>query len=142
MKPLPPESVIYPLAADNWDQKEIDAMNEVIQSNRFTMGKKVKEFEFELGRKFHAKHVVMVNSGSSANMVMLSALRIITHSRQLVNPNIIVPSVSWSTTYTPAYFLGFKLKFVDVSPDTFGLDLSHVMEAVDSEGLSIPLEMT
>ena len=50
MKPLPPESVIYPLAADNWDQKEIDAMNEVIQSNRFTMGKKVKEFEFELGR--------------------------------------------------------------------------------------------
>lgn len=137
MKPLPPESVIYPLAADNWDQKEIDAMNEVIQSNRFTMGKKVKEFEFELGRKFHAKHVVMVNSGSSANMVMLSALRIITHSRQLVNPNIIVPSVSWSTTYTPAYFLGFKLKFVDVNPDTFGLDLSHVTEAVDSETVGI-----
>ena len=137
MRLAPSKNVIYPLAADNWDQKEIDAMNEVIQSNRFTMGKKVKEFEIELGRKFYTKHVVMVNSGSSANMLMLSALKIITRSRKLLNPNIIVPSVSWSTTYTPAYFLGFRLKFVDVNPNTFGLDVSNVMQAVDSETIGI-----
>lgn len=137
MKPILPENVIYPLAADNWDQEEIDSINEVIKSNRFTMGKKVKEFESQLGEKFQAKHVVMVNSGSSANLVMLSALRIMTQSKELMNPNIIVPSVSWSTTYTPAYFLGFKLKFVDVDPNTFGLNLLDVMEAVDDETVGI-----
>lgn len=128
---------VYPLAADNWGTEEIDAMNEVIQSNRFTMGRKVKEFESELGRKFQAKHVVMVNSGSSANFLMLTALRIFTRSRNQLNPNIIVPSVSWSTTYTPAYFLGFKLKFVDVDLVTFGLNYSDVVAAVDNDTVGI-----
>jgi|MesohylFT_1024984.scaffolds.fasta_scaffold04809_3 dTDP-4-amino-4,6-dideoxygalactose transaminase len=137
MKPLQPDRIIYPLAADNWDQSEIAAMNEVIQSNRFTMGKKVKEFEQALGRKFNSKHVVMVNSGSSANLVMLAALRIVTQSRGILNPNIIVPAVSWSTTYTPAYFLGFNLKFIDVDPKTFSMDASQVIAAVDDATIGI-----
>ena len=73
--------IIYPLALDNWDAAEKTAMEDVINSGRFTMGSKVKEFEELISDYFGNKHTIMLNSGSSANLVMLTALKIIYGSK-------------------------------------------------------------
>lgn len=132
-----PEILNYPLAMDNWDEQELDAINRVVQSNRFTMGEQVKYFESEVAVKFGSRFAVMVNSGSSANLLMLTAAKIYLNKSFGKKPNIIVPAVSWSTTYTPSYYLGFKLKFVDVDPHHFGLNLENVEKALDENTVAI-----
>lgn len=71
-----PPKLKYPLAMDNWDERELEAVNQVVKSNRFTMGEQVKLFESEVAAKFGSKFAVMVNSGSSANLLMLTAAKI------------------------------------------------------------------
>lgn len=132
-----PLKLKYPLAMDNWDERELEAVNQVIKSNKFTMGEQVKLFESEVAAKFGSKFAVMVNSGSSANLLMLTAAKILLQDKFGKNPNIIVPAVSWSTTYTPAYYLGYKLKFVDIDPHHFGLNLRNVESAVDKDTVAI-----
>lgn len=132
-----PRKLNYPLAMDNWDEREREAINQVVKSNRFTMGEQVKIFESEVAAKFGSKFAVMVNSGSSANLLMLTAAKILLHDKFGKNPNIIVPAVSWSTTYTPAYYLGYKLKFVDIDPHHFGLNLRNVESAIDEDTVAI-----
>ena len=127
----------YPLAMDNWDEQERDAIDRVVRSNRFTMGEQVKLFESEVAEKFGSRFAVMVNSGSSANILMLTAAKIYLDERFGKKPNIIVPSVSWSTTYTPSYYLGFELKFVDIDSQHFGLNLENVESAMDENTVAI-----
>ena len=127
----------YPLAMDNWDEQERDAIDRVVRSNRFTMGEQVKLFESEVAEKFGSRFAVMVNSGSSANILMLTAAKIYLGERFGKKPNIIVPSVSWSTTYTPSYYLGFELKFVDIDSQHFGLNLENVESAMDENTVAI-----
>lgn len=127
----------YPLAMDNWDERERAAIDQVVKSNRFTMGQQVKLFESEVAAKFGSRFAVMVNSGSSANLLMLTAAKIHLQDRFGKTPNIVVPAVSWSTTYTPAYYLGYQLKFVDIDPNHFGLNLEKVEAAVDENTVAV-----
>jgi CDP-6-deoxy-D-xylo-4-hexulose-3-dehydrase len=131
------EKLNYPLAMDNWDQLERDAIDRVVQSNRFTMGEQVKLFESEVAAKFGSRFAVMVNSGSSANLLMLTAAKIYLGPGFGSKPNIVVPAVSWSTTYTPSYYLGFELKFVDIDPEHFGLNSETVESAIDENTVAI-----
>jgi CDP-4-dehydro-6-deoxyglucose reductase, E1 len=122
----------YPLATVTWDQDEYDALQNVISSGMFTMGPKVFEFERRFASYLGAKHCVMVNSGSSANLLMVAALF---YSK---NPDlslkrgdeVIVPAVSWSTTYYPLYQYGLKIKFVDIDLQTLNYDLEALERAV------------
>jgi CDP-6-deoxy-D-xylo-4-hexulose-3-dehydrase len=127
----------YPLAMDNWDEQERQAIDQVVKSNRFTMGEQVKLFESEVAAKFGSRFAVMVNSGSSANLLMLTAAKILMGSKFGKKSNIIVPAVSWSTTFTPAYFLGYQLKFVDIDAQHFGLNLENVENALDEDTVAI-----
>lgn len=129
----------YPLAADNWDISELESIQQVITSNMFTMGNKVKIFESSVASKFNSRFAVMVNSGSSANLLMLAALKILLSKNKKLpeNPNIIVPAVSWSTTYTPSYYLGYKLKFCDVDSNHFGLSADSTIRAIDNDTIAI-----
>ena len=131
------EKLNYPLAMDNWDEQEREAIDRVVKSNRFTMGEQVKLFESEVAEKFGSRFAVMVNSGSSANLLMLTAAKIYLDGNFGEKPNIIVPSVSWSTTYTPSYYLGFELKFVDIDSQHFGLNLENVESAMDENTVAI-----
>ena len=69
-------NVVYPLATSSWGTEEIDAINDVVESGRFTMGEKVAKFEKEFSEYFGAKYSVMVNSGSTANLLMICKLHI------------------------------------------------------------------
>ena len=56
--------MIYPLAYSTWDKEEIEAIQKVIDTDMYTMGKHVKQFENEFAEMFGSENAVMVNSGS------------------------------------------------------------------------------
>ncbi len=127
----------YPLAVDNWDSSEKDAIQQVMDSGRFTMGKFVREFEAKVCSFFGNKHTIMVNSGSSANFVMLTALKIKYGRDWDSNAEVIVPAISWSTTYTPLYYLGLRPVFVDVNPTDLSMNVESVRNAINENTVAI-----
>lgn len=122
----------YPLATSSWDQDEQDALQRVITSDRFSMGAEVATFESQFAAHFGSNYAVMVNSGSSANLLMVAALCFSENPDLKLNAGdeIIVPAVSWSTTYFPLQQYGLKLKFVDIDADTLNYDLDALADAV------------
>lgn len=122
----------YPLATATWDQAEYDALQRVITSGMFTMGPQVFEFEKQFASYLGAKHCVMVNSGSSANLLMVAALFYSKNPDLALKPGdeVIVPAVSWSTTYYPLHQYGLKIKFVDIDLQTLNFDLDALEKAV------------
>lgn len=122
----------FPLATATWGQEELDAMQRVIASGMFTMGAEVKAFENAFADYVGSKHAVMVNSGSSANLLMVAALFYTNNTDLKLNrgDEVIVPAVSWSTTYYPLYQYGLKIKFVDVDLHTLNYDLDELQRAV------------
>lgn len=127
----------YPLATETWDQSELEAINTVVESRHFTMGKQVKAFEEQAAKYFGAKYCVMVNSGSSANLLAMSAL--LYHPDTLISSgdNIIVPAVSWSTTYYPVSQCGLELQFVDINPETLNIDIDQIASVINSRTKAI-----
>ena len=120
----------YPLAADTWDEKEYDAIDRVIKSNRFTMGPEVEKFEEEFANYFGSKYAIMVNSGSSANLIAISALILSDKYDLNCGDEVIVPAVSWATTYTVLHQCGLKLRFIDIDLNTFNMDLNELINAI------------
>ena len=120
----------YPLASPSWDDDEIKAAKDVLDSGLCTMGEKVKEFENEFSRFVNAKYSVMVNSGSSANLLMIAALFFMKENRINPGDEVIVPAVSWPTTYYPLNQYRLKIKFVDCDIKTLNYDLNKLSEAI------------
>lgn len=123
----------YPLATVTWGEEEINAMHRVIASGMFTMGEKVKAFEAGFADYVGSRYCVMVNSGSSANLLMVAALFYSKNKKLKLErgDEVIVPAVSWSTTYYPLYQYGLKIKFVDIDLNTLNYDLDQLKQAVN-----------
>ncbi|VEB45330.1 UDP-4-amino-4-deoxy-L-arabinose--oxoglutarate aminotransferase [Chromobacterium violaceum] len=126
----------YPLASTTWDQNEYAAIQRVIESGMFSMGKEVYAFEQAFAEWVGCKYVVMVNSGSSANLAMIGALFLETKPLK-AGDEVIVPAVSWSTTYYPLQQYGLKLKFVDIDKETLNFNLDHLEKAITGETKAI-----
>jgi CDP-6-deoxy-D-xylo-4-hexulose-3-dehydrase len=122
----------YPLASSTWGAEEKAAMAAVIDSGLFTMGAKVAAFEADFARWTGSRHCVMVNSGSSANLLMIAALFYTRNPKLRLKrgDEVIVPAVSWATTYHPLHQYGLKLKFVDVDLHTLNFDLQALASAI------------
>ena len=120
----------YSLASTTWDEQEIDAINDVVKSGKYSMGERVLAFEAEFAKKMGSKFSVMVNSGSSANLILVSACRYLKKPKLMPGDEVIVPAVSWSTTYYPVTQIGAILKFVDIDPDTLNIDVTKIEEAI------------
>ncbi len=125
----------FPLATATWGQEELDAMQRVIASGMFTMGACVQTFESKFARYVGSKHCVMVNSGSSANLLMVAALFYTRNPKLKIErgDEVVVPAVSWSTTYFPLYQYGLKIKFVDIDLQTLNYDLGQLEQAVNDK---------
>ena len=124
------KNIKYNLASDSWDGEEISAINDVIKSNRYTMGPKVKKFEDEFASHFNSDYAIMVNSGSSANLLMIASLFYSKEYDLKEGDEVIVPAVSWSTTYYPVHQYGLKLVFVDVDRDTLNISPEEIKKAI------------
>ncbi len=120
----------YELASSSWDNKEIEAINNVIKTDMYTMGKHVKQFEEDFAKFTQNKYCVMVNSGSSANLLAIASLFYKKENPLKRGDEVIVPAVSWATTYYPLYQYGLKLKFVDVDKYTLNFDTEELKKAV------------
>ena len=129
----------YSLASSTWDQKELDAIQGVIQSDMYTMGAKVSEYEKKFADYFGSRHAVMVSSGSTANLLMIAALFFTKNPKLKRGDEVIVPAVSWSTTYFPLQQYGLKVKFVDIDPLTLNIDLNKLEVAITDETKAILL---
>ena len=127
----------YSLANSSWNSLEFNSMKSVIKSGFFTMGKHVKEFEDKFSKFHKRKYAVMVNSGSSANLLMIAAQMYVSKNKLKRGDEIIVPAVSWSTTYFPLQQYGLKVVFVDVSKDSFNIDPIKIEKAITKKTKAI-----
>jgi len=124
----------YHLAEDTIDKDDIEALIGWLKTDpRLTKGKLTPEFEKKWSNWLGRKYSVFCNSGSSANLLMYYALLL---SGVLKNKKIIVPSVGWVTTVSPAIQLGFEPIMCEADKETFGLDLKHLEELLQKHNPS------
>lgn len=120
----------YELASSSWGTEEIEAIKRVMESGFYTFGKNVRQFEEDFARFTDHKYSVMVNSGSSANLLAIAAMFYKKENPLKRGDEVIVPAVSWATTYYPLYQYGLHLKFVDVDINTLNFDLKQLEAAI------------
>ena len=124
------KTMVYELAASTWGNEELEAIQRVVSSGRYTMGPEVGAFEEDFARYFGKRYAVMVNSGSSANLIAVASLFYKADRPLERGDEVIVPAISWSTTYHPLQQYGLKLRFVDVDPETLNIDADQLDAAV------------
>ena len=122
--------MFYDLANSAWGEEEREAIHRVLANGHFTMGENVRRFEEAFAAHFGLKHAVMVNSGSSANLVGVAALFYKRERPLQRGDEVIVPAISWATTYHPLQQYGLKLRFLDVELETLNMDSSRLEAAL------------
>jgi dTDP-4-amino-4,6-dideoxygalactose transaminase len=127
----------YPLSVSTWDDLEIAAIQNVVSSGNFTMGENVKEFENKFAEFVGSKYCVMVNSGSSANLLMIASLFYKQNHRLKKDDEVIVPAVSWPTTYYPISQYGLKLRFVDIDLKTLNYNIEDLKHSITDKTKAI-----
>lgn len=105
-----------------------------VDNVRFTQGSKVKEFENAWSEWLGVKHSVFVNSGASANYIMVSILKELKGTGE-----VIVPTLGWVSDVSPIVNLGLKPVFVDVSLETFSTDLEKIKPLVNKNTIGVTL---
>ena len=122
--------MFWELAADTWADEERAAINRVLDSGRYTIGPEIAAFEKAFAAYHGKRHAVMVNSGSSANLVAVASLFHKKDRPLQPGDEVIVPAISWATTYHPFQQYGLKLRFVDVELDTLNIDTTQLQAAL------------
>src|SRR2546428_12641102 len=117
-----PGKTKIPLIIPSYGADEVEEALESMLSTWVTMGRKVKRFEEMFAEYLGSKHAVMVNSGSSANLLTLSVLtNPLLQDRIMPRTEIITPAVTWATTVYPIANVGCTPVLVDVDPRTFNI---------------------
>lgn len=130
-------SSFYPLATTSWDSDEYAAIEKIVKSGQFTMGANVFQYEKDFAKFLNTPYCVMVSSGSTANLIMIAALFYKKNNPLKRGDEVIVPAVSWSTTYYPLYQYGLKLKFIDIDKQTLNFNLEDLKNAVTDKTRAI-----
>lgn len=112
------------LVENTIDNKDIDSLIEWLKTYpKLTKGQLTVEFEKQLANWFGSKYAVFVNSGSSANLLMLYALKV---SGMMKNKKVVVPSLSWVTDLSPVIQLDMEPLLVDCNLTNLSVDLTHL----------------
>ncbi len=120
----------FPLVEQSYGTEEILAACQVLFSGQLTMGGRVKAFEEQFAKYVGSKFAVMVNSGSSANLLAVAAVCDPASPKKLKRGNrVAIPAVAWSTSIWPWTQFGLEPVFVDVDPHTLNLDQKSLEEA-------------
>lgn len=121
----------YSLSENTFDSNETASIINLIKSgDKLSYGKNVKLLEKKFAKVSRRKYCVMVNSGSSANLLGISSLIYDKKFNLFKGDEVIVPALSWSTTYTPLIQLGLKLVFVDIDKSTLNIDLDLLEKSI------------
>ena len=116
-----------------YDKKEINAAIKVLKNKSLTLidGPSVKELEYKISKLFGKKYGLMVNSGSSANLLALSSFNFKKGSE------IITPTLTFSTTVAPIYQLGLIPHFIDVEKSSFLSRLDQIERCINNKTAAI-----
>ena len=126
-----PGKTAIPLTIPTYGSEEVEEAVDSLLSTWVTMGSKVKKFEEAFANYNGSRHAVMVNSGSSANLLALSVLTNHTIPDHIEKGSeIITPAVTWATTVYPIANVGCIPVLVDVDPRTFNISPAEVEEAI------------
>ena len=121
----------YPLLENGFSNKDINEGVKVLKSKFITMGKHTLEFEKYFAKKFNSKFAVMVNSGSSANLLSVFASKNPLRSNTFKDGDeALIPSLCWSTSLWPLVQSGLKPRFVDINPRTLNVDAEHLISKI------------
>jgi len=126
-----PAESLFPLISQSFDDREIIAAVDTLLDGRITMSREVAAFETRFASFIGAKYAVMVNSGSSANLLAVAAATNPARScRILPGEEVLVPAVAWPTSIWPWIQHGIKPVFVDVNPQTMNVDPADLRRKV------------
>jgi len=124
----------FPLIAQSFDDNEIVAVVDTLLTGQLTMSKKVKEFETLFAKYMGSPYAVMVNSGSSANLLAMAAASNPLRRRHLKKGDqVLIPAVCWSTSVWPIIQMGLEPIFVDTDPDSLNVDLKDFERKLTSQ---------
>lgn len=127
-------SIEFPLLENCFDEAEVLAGIEVMLSGQLTMASRVAEFEREFAKTAGAFDAIMVNSGSSANLLAVAvAMNPERTKRLLPGDEVLLPAVCWSTSLWPLVQFGLKPIFVDVDPHTLNMDMADARQKLTSK---------
>src|SRR3989338_6021422 len=128
-----PEKTTIPLISPSYGKEEVVEAIESMISTWVTMGGKVRSFEESFAKYIGTKYAVMVNSGSSANLLALSVLSHPEVRKIQRGDEIITPAVTWATTVYPIVNVGAKPVFIDVDADTYTLNTDSLESAISKK---------
>jgi len=130
----------YPLSSDNLRNKDLVEATKVLFSRQLTMSKVTKNFEDVFKKKLNLNYSLMVNSGSSANLLALQCL-INPYREKRLKPGdeVLIPAVCWSTSLWPIIQSGLKPVFVDVDQNTFNISIKDLESKINKKTRALML---
>ena len=126
----PRPSLTWPLMNNNIVRDDLDALIEFLRQDNpiLTQSTNVRAFECEWSEWLGVKHSVFINSGSSANLLSIAAIR------HLYGPGeVIVPTLTWVSDIAAVLHCGLSPVFVDIDPRTLGMDVDQVISRITSK---------
>ena len=123
--------------SDNFTKSDMNEVKKFINHKNITLtqSKKVKEFEKKWSRWLGVKYSVFVNSGSSANFITISALKIINKNK--IKNEIIVPALTWVSDINSVIMNGFKPVFVDINFSNLSMNVDEILKKISKKTLSV-----
>ena len=131
--------LIYPLTESVLEKADLNAAIKVIKSTKITMGEKTKKIENYFKKKIVKMNALMVNSGSSANLLIFQCLINPMVKRLKPGDEVLVPAICWSTSLWPIIQSGLKVKFVDIDLDTLNISLSDLEKKISKKTKALML---
>ena len=126
------------IASPTYGFAEVNEALDSLLSTWVTMGKKVKKFENSFGRYIGSKYSVMVNSGSSANLLALSILTNPKFSKRIeAGSEVLTPAVTWATTLFPIVNVNLVPSIIDVDLEDFNLDVDKLRKSITKKTKAI-----
>tara|TARA_Y100000817_G_scaffold312150_1_gene305524 strand:- start:1420 stop:2583 length:1164 start_codon:yes stop_codon:yes gene_type:complete len=130
----------YPLLENAFSNQDINSAIKVVRSRRLTMSKKTMEFEKKFSQFIKSNYCLMVNSGSSANLLAFFALiNPLKKNKLKVGDECLIPALCWSTSLWPIVQSGLVPKFIDVDLKTFSPNLDIIKKNVTKKTKAIML---
>ena len=128
----------YPLLSNAFNKKDIDLGVKVLKSKYITMSKHTTKFEKYFAKKMNCKFALMVNSGSSANLLAVSTIiNPLRKNKLKAGDEVLIPAVCWSTSLWPLVQNNLKPVFVDVNLDDFNISIEDLKKKITKKTKAI-----
>jgi len=125
---------VIKLVQNTIDKKDIATLISWLKTEpKLTKGEVTEEFESQWSEWLGVKHSIFVNSGSSANLTIFTALKYLGR----ISGSVVVPAVSWATTVAPLMQLGFDVTLCECDRDTLGLNTKHLRKICEDKRPSV-----